>query len=137
VHIATYTRLEKDIWKDPTVEIKGMFGRAPKGAPARAPCGALPNGARWGSSGHGATGGAANDFHWGGGATKTWLQLAPPPLYSFAPVQGPAGEGQGKQSARRRAGEARGGKAEAPTRRGGAKPLAEAGGGAEQRRGEA
>jgi hypothetical protein len=61
---------------------KTLFGRAPKGAPA--PCGALPNGVRRGGFGHGAAGGAVDSFHWGGGATKTWLQPAPPPVYSFA-----------------------------------------------------
>jgi hypothetical protein len=47
----------------PSLYNKALFGRAPKGAPPPAPCGALPNGVRRGGSGHGAAGGAAGGFH--------------------------------------------------------------------------
>ena len=41
----------------------------------------LPNGLKWSSSSHGAAPGAPSGFHWGGGATKTWLQAAPTILH--------------------------------------------------------
>jgi hypothetical protein len=60
------------------VESTALFGRAPKGAPT--PRGALPNGVEHDNSVGEAGGGAAKGFHWGGGATKTWLHPALPPL---------------------------------------------------------
>jgi hypothetical protein len=78
-----------------------LFGRAPKGAPTPVPRGALPNGVFHGVYGDGAGGGAAKGFHWGGGATKTWLHPAPPPLYCFSPGGGggvPRGGGGGAGS---------------------------------------
>jgi len=42
---------------------------------------ALPNGLKWSSSSHGTAPGAPSGFHWGGGATKTWLQAAPTILH--------------------------------------------------------
>ena len=58
-----------------------LFGKAPAPAPKSAPAGALPNGLKWSSSSHGAAPGAPSGFHWGGGATKTWLQAAPTILH--------------------------------------------------------
>ena len=66
---------------DCSMQFKALFGRAPAPAPKPAPAGALPNGLKWSSSSHGAAPGAPSGFHWGGGATKTWLQAAPTILH--------------------------------------------------------
>jgi hypothetical protein len=101
-----------------------LFGRAPKGAPAPAPRGALPNRVRQRGSDHGAGGEAATGFHWGGGATKTWLHPAPPPSLPLCPQcrgrperHGPGGGAGWARRRRRRGATRRGGGVAAGRRR--------------------
>ena len=60
---------------------EGLFGRTPKQGLKRAPVGALPNSLFWSNSRQEAALGAPSSFHWGGGATKTWLQATPTILH--------------------------------------------------------